>query len=151
MGHRRAYGSLNLEGSDVVVECMSRERLAAARVDLEARVKGAIQHLEDTFKSFAEAQDEAPSAAPDNEIPADVQREMVTKFKEDHYRTWPDIALPALGGKTARQAAKTQEGVKLLEGMLRDVQQREERERRNGRGYYDINRLRKELGLQPTE
>ncbi len=148
---RRAYGRLGLSGGEMIVECMSRERLAAARADLEARSKGAIRHVEDTFKTMAESVGGVPSGTPANEVPPGVQRDIVTKYKEEHYRTWPDIALPALGGKTARQAAKTQEGAKVLDGLLRDIQQREEQERRNGRGYYDINRLRKELGLKPTK
>ena len=61
------------------------------------------------------------------------------------------MPLPALGGKTPRQAAKTPKGVNLVVGLLRDFQKREEGEQRHRRGFYDINRLRKELGLKPTK
>ena len=150
-GGRRGYGRLSVSGGEAEVECVSRERLAAARADLEARAAGAIEHVEDTFKTAADAMSEAPSTAPVDEIPTDVQRDIVTKYKEEHYRTWPDHSLPALGGKTPRQAAKTPKGVNLLDGLLRDFQKREEREQRSGKAFYDINRLRKELGLKPTK
>ena len=148
---RRGYGHLALSGSEMTVECMSRERLAAARKDLETRAKKAIRHVEDTFKTMAESAGDFPSEPPANQVPPEVQREVVTKFKEEHYRKWPDLPLPALGGKTARQAAKTPKGVNLLDGLLLDFQQGEEREQRAGRAFYDINRLRKELGLKPTK
>jgi len=150
-GGRRAYGRLSLSGSEAEVECMSRERLAAARADLKARAAGAIEHLEDTFKTAAEAMNEPPSEQPVSDIPAEVQRDIVTQYKEEHYRTWPDIALPALGGKSPRQAAKTPKGKNLLDDLLRDFQKREEQERQRGRGFYDINRLRQELGLKPAK
>ncbi len=148
---RRVYGRLSLQGEEATLECMSRERLVAGRADLKKRVGAALEHLEDSFRTMGEVSHDAPSAAPPNAIPAEVQRDVVTHYKEEHYRTWPDTPLPALGGKTPRQAAKTPKGVNLLDGLLREFQKSEERERRKGNGFYDINRLRKELGLKPTK
>lgn len=148
---RRSYGRLQLSGTEAEVECMSRERLAAARADLKARAAGAIEHLEDTFKTAADSMNETLPEPRVSDIPAEVQRDVITQYKEQHYRTWPDIALPALGGKTPRQAAKTPKGKNLLDELLRDFQKREEQERQRGRGFYDINRLRQELGLKPAK
>jgi hypothetical protein len=39
-------------------------------------------------------------------------------------RRWPDIKLPALKGKTPRQAVKTKDGREMVEAMLLDSSRR---------------------------
>ena len=44
---------------------------------------------------------------------------LVREYKFRHYKTWPDHQLPALGGKTPREAARTKHGRRKIEVMLK--------------------------------
>jgi hypothetical protein len=76
-----------------------------------------------------------------------VEREVIERVKAEHYAKWPDESLPALGGKTARQAVQTPEGRKAVEDLLRMMENREAREGREGQPVYDFTIVRRELGL----
>lgn len=43
-----------------------------------------------------------------------------------HYRAWVDMELPALKGKTPRQAMKTGDGREMVEALLLHLEQRKE-------------------------
>lgn len=57
------------------------------------------------------------------------------------------MKLPALGGLTPREAAKTPGGRRKLETLLKDFENGEDRKRRAGEYAYDIAKLRAELGM----
>jgi hypothetical protein len=69
---------------------------------------------------------------------------VMAKVSAEHWRTWPDIPLPALGGQTPRQAAKTSSGRERLEVLLLDFTSRE---RTPGAMRPDVVALRRELGI----
>ncbi len=75
--------------------------------------------------------------------------EFLTVLEEqmkEHWEAWLDIALPALKGRTPREAARTPEGRERLEALLLEFEYRNESliqpELRP-----DVAELRKELGL----
>jgi hypothetical protein len=80
-------------------------------------------------------------------LPKEAADRIVLEHLEKHYSTWPDIALPALEGRTPREAGATAEGRARLEELLRDFENSAERERLAGRAAYDFSKLRLELGL----
>jgi hypothetical protein len=55
--------------------------------------------------------------------------------------------LPALDGKTPRQAARTAKGRNQLVDLLKFIENGEERKRRLGEVAYDVSRLRAQLLL----
>ena len=69
-------------------------------------------------------------------------------MKAQHYDRWPDDPLPALGGKTARQAVKTKSGRKAVLDLIREMEHDESREARAGQPAFDFTALRKTLGLE---
>ena len=69
-------------------------------------------------------------------------------MKAEHYARWPDDPLPALGGKTARQAVKTKAGRQAVLELIRDMEHDEAREARQGQPAFDFTGLRKTLGLE---
>ncbi|MEK7750923.1 MAG: hypothetical protein AAB654_03330, partial [Acidobacteriota bacterium] len=83
------------------------------------------------------------------EIPLEVRQQLLTEYMERHFAAWPDIPLPALDGKTPRQAVETAAGRSKVSAILRDFENGEEHKRRAGEPYYEIARLRAELGLEP--
>jgi hypothetical protein len=64
-------------------------------------------------------------------------------------RHWPDQELPALGGMTPRQAARS-ERKPWLEALLRELEHDADQLARDGRRASDIDSLRAELGMPVT-
>jgi len=78
-----------------------------------------VRHLRDEFTTQKEMKrmvKESPRDPEDAEaeIPAEVRNDILAKFGEQHYVEWLDSDVPALGGKTPRQAAKTAKGRQQL-------------------------------------
>ena len=79
------------------------------------------------------------------EIPPEVRGEILREFKTRHFAAWPDQSIPALDGKTPREAAKTREGRRKLDVLLKDAEHLEQSLDPAER--FDFSDLRKELGL----
>ncbi|RLB46939.1 MAG: hypothetical protein DRJ42_26550 [Deltaproteobacteria bacterium] len=83
-----------------------------------------------------------PPSLEDPELMLDAPRTM----KAQHYARWPDDPLPALGGRTAREAVRTKDGRKKVDVLLREMELHDgslpEAER------FDFAALRRELGLK---
>lgn len=146
---RTVLAHFRLDGAVLEVQTNSRERKERARKLLEKIAGGAVRHLRDEVTSLEEMKREILANPPDpaKPIPPEtlifLQREM-----EKHYFSWPDQPLPALGGKTAREAVKTAGGRSQVIELLREFENGEEHNRRAGRPYFDVGRLRAELGLE---
>jgi hypothetical protein len=72
--------------------------------------------------------------------------DVVREEKARHYATWPDIALPFLGDKTPRQAARSRRGREDLALLLKEMENHEARQPAGTR--FDMNVLRRELGIE---
>nr|VFJ65567.1 MAG: Protein of unknown function (DUF2384) [Candidatus Kentron sp. FM]VFJ65739.1 MAG: Protein of unknown function (DUF2384) [Candidatus Kentron sp. FM]VFK15246.1 MAG: Protein of unknown function (DUF2384) [Candidatus Kentron sp. FM] len=70
---------------------------------------------------------------------------IVLHSKQKHYMEWPERPLPALDGKTPRQAIRTKVGRVKVATLLDHFEETEAREPEGTR--YDFSRLRRELGL----
>jgi hypothetical protein len=148
-------GNLHLQHKKMVFECNSRERLELANTTVLATLPhGSVRHLRDEFTTLASLKEQAAktkdsrkSPARDSGIPKEVEHQIVTEYLERHYASWPDTPIPALDGKTPRQAARTERGRCVLRDLLRDFENGEERKRQNGEPFYDVNRIRRELAL----
>jgi len=147
----RSLGGVVLGENRLELECLSRERLAAGKALLSQILGQLITHRGDTFESVKQTiakPEKRPRARPAQpDIPPEVVAEVLQREMEKHYATWPDVPLPALGGQTARQAVRTPAGRKQVEEILKQMEYRAEQSRRRGEPYYDVNRLRRELGL----
>ena len=113
----------------------------------------ALMHLRDEFTTQREmkrraASEPGPAEPARDEIPPEVRHKLVTEYMEQHAAKWPDMALPALHGKTPRHAVKTAAGRLKVAALLRDFENAEEHKRQAGEPFYDVNRLRAELGLK---
>jgi hypothetical protein len=65
-------------------------------------------------------------------------------------RHWPDQELPALGGMTPRQTARSERRKPWLEALLRELEHDADQLARYGRRASDIDSLRAELGMPAT-
>ena len=108
-----ALGSLRLDaaGATLTLECLSAARLRAGR-DLVETVAGAhVAFLGEERKALddamgAEEPEGGGGSTPEpGGVPPEVLRQLSEQFIEKYERQWVDDPIPALGGKTPRQAA----------------------------------------------
>ena len=96
-----------IEGERLVFETTSRQRAERGRRLLEGLVGDAVRLRTTRLQDAGQALRAAPPPEPrPAEIPPEVEAQVVFEFYERHYRCWPDTPLPALGGRTPRQAAR---------------------------------------------
>jgi hypothetical protein len=69
----------------------------------------------------------------------------VRAFKERHYSEWPDQPVPALSGRTPREAARSRSGRSALDLLLKQMENQEARGPREQA--YDFTKLRRELAI----
>jgi hypothetical protein len=82
---------------------------------------------------------------PSDDIADEDRVNIMREFKESYYAGWLDEPVPALAGKTPRQATRTKSDRKRLELLLKEHENGEARLPQEER--FDFSRLRAELGL----
>jgi hypothetical protein len=150
---RTVLGSIRIEGAEMVFESNSKQRHKRGKRMLAELAGPALKHLRDEFTTQREMKrrvmSEPRAAEPvRDEIPPEVRHKLITEVLEQHTAKWPDMAVPALDGKTPRQAVKTAAGKLKVAALLRDFENAEEHKRQAGEPFYDVGRLRTELGLK---
>jgi len=123
----RAVASINPEkGADRISVFYKTQRYAdRGRPWFEALTRDGVQflsrELSDPKGALANAsvkQRQKPDQrTPD--LPPDVLAEIIEKAIRQSYANWPDERIPALGGKTPRQAIRTAAGLERVKGLLR--------------------------------
>lgn len=147
---------LRLEGEHLSVEAMSEERLDRAidivasdfdqLVELSHREVVAIEPL------IAERR-QAPSRARErssSRLPPAEERRIVAGFMTEFTRKWLDEPHPQLGGCTPRHAAAGEHRADLV-SLVRALENRSERARRDGEPFADVAWIREDLGLDELE
>ena len=147
MGHT-LLGLCRLEGGKLRLETNSINRADDLRARLETACGELIrhrlrEHTDPQSSKFADAAAAGATAEPRE--PMAEMRDLELEFKRRHYETWPDHPLPALGGSTPRAAAKTAEGRRALDVLLKSMENMEQRGM--GKNTFDFSPLRKDLGL----
>jgi hypothetical protein len=137
----RVYGDIRIADGRLRLEANSRKRLAIGRQLVEKYAGEFLRHVEDVL----DIRPEGPP--PPSSIPPEIERELILKVKAAHYAAWPDEPVPALGGKTPREAVRSETGRRAVEDLLRDFENTEERLRQSGSPAFDFTPLRKQLGL----
>lgn len=138
----RAKGKLTLE-------CMSRSRLDRGKELLQTIASAWLVHRSDTeqdpWQAIAERQRRDPVSEPRNEVPPEVAGPVIRQFLDRQYASWPDEALPALGGRTPRETVRTAEGRRQVTELLTSFDRAEEQRPEPLR--YDFGWVWEELGL----
>jgi hypothetical protein len=129
------------------VETNSVERADALRRRIEDACGGLVRHRlrehTDPLSTTASRGSARPSAPPPPEM-LDALREL----KERHLEQWLDEQVPALGGKTPRQAARTARGREQVDVLLREMENHEGRMADGAMS--DFPGLRARLGIDAT-
>jgi hypothetical protein len=148
-GLNRRLGSIAIAGGRLTLDVTSRPRAERGRALLGRLGRASLRYRSTRYESVAEAmvrreiRSEAEGAAVDL---AEAAR-AVAAHKEQHYRTWPDTPLPALEGRTPRQAARLKAWRPGLVELLKAMESREARGATRDAPAYDFTILWQELGL----
>ncbi len=152
-GFRRGLGTFVVEGDRVIFETTSKPRVERGRRFLEGLVGDAVRFRATSYQDVEQALKEPPPPPESRpaEVPPALAAQLAAEYYERHYRSWPDTPLPALGGRTPRHAARLKTVRPALIALLKDMESRSERERREGRPAYDFAWMWAELGLARPE
>lgn len=150
-GFTRALGHISIEGARLTLEVTSRERAERGRALLERAAGASIRHRATGYESIESAIKRVrrrPTPPEDPVPPAEAGR-VLAEFKDRHYRTWPDVPLPALDGRTPRHAARLKTLRPRLIDLLKDLENHEARAATPDSPAYDFRWMWRELGLEP--
>lgn len=141
-------GRIDITDEALVLVTMSRERNARGRAMLEGALGSMVEHRADSIQDPEVAIKEhraSGRSAKSDEVPEDVQREVVGQYLRDYYARWLDDKIPALGGKSPRKAVRTKRGRAQVAELLKDIENGLQRQ--VGGDAVDVSALRNELGL----
>jgi len=142
-------GRIDIDKGTLVLQTMSRERNARGRAMLEGALGSLVEHRADSIQDPEVAVQQHRSrggSAKEDEVPEDVQRQVVGEYLRDYYARWLDDEIPALGGKSPRKAVRTKRGKAQVEEMLKELENGLARQ--VGGDAVDVSALRRELGLE---
>jgi len=152
---RTVHGAFQIKDGFLVAETNSRQRAARLRVKLKNLLGNLIAYDGTSCKDL----DDLPKLTPEEEEARRREseepksrpeiRELLLNYYEDHYfKKWPNEKVPALGGLTPLQAAKTEKGREKLNALL-DYYDRLQDAATPPQVRIDFDRLRRMLGLLP--
>ncbi len=151
--HGRLLGSLRVEGGELVLSTMSRERGERGRALIEEAAGEFVEHLRTEHQSAEQAMElamdamEAPAVPGAGEVPLEVAAPILQKHFDQHYRKWLDDAIPALDGVTPRQAVRISALRPRVLELLRQFDESSRYARERGEFAYDFGWMWRELGL----
>lgn len=144
------HGRLFIDGPLMTCEVNSAERAERLRALIEKSLPGG----EATYKISAEAKlGEAPpataSVAGNEELMNQPEvRAHIEEMMRKHWEAWPDLELPALQGRTPRQAVRDELGRRQVNAILEDAEYNCRSSKDTMGGMEDLQRVRSLLGLE---
>jgi hypothetical protein len=140
-------GRAEVDKGKLRLETNSVKRADALRRRVEAACTGLLTHRGRETNSPAKLLKAGKGRpAPPKEPPPPEMVEALREFKARHYAAWPDSKLPALKGKSPRQAVRTQAGRHAVDVLLKELENAEAALPPEER--MDFSGLRRELGLE---
>ena len=142
------FGSARLDRGSLKVQSNSFKRAEELRRQVEAACGDLIRHRarEHSDPMALVGNDEAASRSAPEDLPPEDALQVMREHKERHYATWADYPLPALAGKTPREAARTKAGRAKLDVLVKDIERAESQAPAGTR--FDCANLRKTLKLE---
>jgi len=135
--------------NELEIETNSTRRANGLQKLVEKACRGLItDHARtqtDAAEMFAAARDRETPPAPPEPIDEEIQA-VIRDQKIRHYDNWIKTSIPALGGKTPKQAVRSASGREALNVLLKAIENREAHEPAATR--YDVNILRRALRLE---
>ncbi len=125
-------GRIRIDGRRMTIAVNSSQRATAIRQEVERRLGRAarfrLDEIQDKDAMVAEhrADDTIPNQLfdPDNLMGDPALRDQIGSMMTENWESWVDEKLPALNGKTPRQAVKTVDGREAVAALLTDFERR---------------------------
>lgn len=123
------HGRLLIEGSKMTCEVNSAKRAERLRAIIEKSLPGGVATYETTVVQSVESM--MSKASSSSVIDDAEQKELVNhpevkahveQMMRKHWEAWPDMELPALQGRTPRQAVRDESGRQLVSALLEDAE-----------------------------
>ena len=144
-------GSAELKGKALLVTVNSANRAAKVEALIRAATGDLLKPPLTTIRTVdqmrAEQRRNEPREAAD-EIPPDIARQLMRDHLDKHYRETLDGPIPALGGKSPRQAVRTAAGRDKVIDWLKMLENRSAGHGEGPLAEYDFSWMWAELGLQ---
>lgn len=151
-GGQTVMGTFRLQDDELQFEANSLKRFQQGMKVLKKYLGEMIllkeQKKTPLAKMLKQPRDRSPEPI---KIPLEEQARIVNQFKRKHYQDWPEMKLPALNGKTPRQAVRSAPGRNAVALLLKEFERREEQSRLKGDPGLNIAFLWKELKLDPED
>jgi SEC-C motif len=147
-------GKLHVGDELLRVEVMAVSRIERVKGALAAADAGAFEFLGAQTDTLAEAfaAYEASRPGPSRDDDPALTPELAAlraEFEERWHRAWIDQEIPALSGRTPREAARSRTLRPRLVALIKEMQADATRRREDGQPGCDFGWMWKELGLQP--
>ena len=139
-------GQARFSDTTLRLESNSRERADALRRKVEAACGERIRHRAREHADPLSSKAEPVRSDQAIEPPSPEEQQLLLDYKARHYADWLDQPLPALDGKTPRETARTKQGRASVDGLLKDMENSEQRWQSNAA--FDFSTIRRELGLE---
>ena len=146
-------GRLFINGSEMTCEVNSAERAERLRGIIEQKLPVEDAKYEITAIQSAESmmKDAPPSDTRDMDDEELMQqpeiRAQIKEMMRKHWEAWPDMELPALNGRTPRQAVQTELGRKQVSALLEEAEMTARENHQRLESLENIQRVRSPLGL----
>jgi hypothetical protein len=151
-GGRTIMGTFQLLEGEMKFEANSEARFLRGMEFLRAQMGGMIRLKEEKRVPLEEMLDRSQDKPREPlEISKEEQEKVLAPILRKHYEKWPTTRLPALNGRTPRQAVRSKEGRQAVARLLKDFEMHAERMRLKGEPSCDVSFLWQELGLDPAE
>ncbi len=148
-GRCRSRASLTAKEPDVLeVFCRTVKLADEARVWLENIAGGVIKYkIRDMVDPRSEKARASAKPLPEPDIPQELQRQIIHQYLAKHYKTWPEIPLPALQGKSPLEAVNDKRLRPAVIELLKSIDQLEARRiDQTGGEPFDVSFLWERLG-----
>ncbi len=112
-------GRIAVRGTVMTAEVNSNKRAARLKREVAKRLSDRAAYVRVVIESTEHMLEQASAGRggpPPETDPA--LREMEAALQEQHWAAWLDDSIPALGGKTPRQAARSRAGREMLNALL---------------------------------
>ncbi len=122
-------GQIHIDGRRILVEVNSEKRAASFRAIADKLLPAGSRYLSTVIESMEAAletyvEDRLAQAPEDDQEQRPELEALRTEYLRDYYRAWPDMKVPALNGRTPRQAMRTRDGREMVEALLLDLERR---------------------------
>lgn len=151
-GDKHILGSICLEGKNLKLETTSKARLDTGKSLIEKIVGASVSHKADTFQDIQKAaEDFYQNSQTGEEMSTEDARQAYEQLMNLHYEQWINDEIPVLGNKTPLEAVANNRLRSIVVEMIKDIENTEEKNRKQGRPFFNAAWIKERLGLSSED